>query len=198
MLLRSPSISARLMPILAGLGVLAFGPLVCPLRAEEPEGSTSTGSAPEARPAPASIVVQWWERSDIVEAIDLRPEQIEALNVLWSEALEARNAGRTEQTRLFADFTAALQSNAPGGRAVLVDRLAESAAAQARLPAELMDRGIAVLDPDQHGRVAEQFPWIFRRSWMGRSTARERRLEKRGGPLRIQPKRMNTRGEEHE
>lgn len=198
MLIRSLSISARLVPIFAGLVLLALGPLVCPLRAEEPEGSTPTGSAQKARPTPVGIVVQWWEQSDIVEAIDLRPEQIEALNVLWSEALEARNAGRTEQTRLFADFTAALQSNALGRRADLVDRLAESAAAQARLPAELMDRGVAVLDKDQHGRVAEQFPWIFRRSWMGHSTARERRLEKRGGPLRIQPKRINAGGEEHE
>ncbi len=159
---------------------------------------TESKESSDARPAPVGTVVQWWERSDIVEAIGLRPEQVKALNVLWSGALEARKAGQTEQSRLFADFTEALRSNAPSERAILVDRLAESAAAQARLPAELMDRGTAVLDQDQHGLVAEQFPWIFRRSWMGRLTARERRLETRGKSLRIQPGRINTRGEEHE
>ena len=180
------------------LVLLALGSPACPLQAEKPGESAPSGDEREARPTPTSIVVQWWERPDIVEAIELRPEQIEALNVLWIEALEARNAGRTEQKRLFADFTAALRSDTPDGRDVLIDRLAESAAAQARLPAELMDRGVAILDPDQHRRVAEHFPWIFRRSWMGHSTARERQLEKRGGSFRIQPKRIDTQGKEHE
>jgi len=206
----NPSLSTyvRLVPAFAMLVLLAFGPLVDPLRAKEPSGlvpkesvpaeSVPTGSASKAHPTPAGIVVQWWERRDIVEAIGLRPDQIETLNNLWSEALKARNESRTEQTRLFADFTEALRSNAPAGRAALIDQLAESAQAQARLPAELMDRGIAVLDPDQHGRIVEQFPWIFRRSWMGRQTARERRLQDRDESLRIQPRRINTKGKEND
>lgn len=109
----------------------------------------------------------WWNQPQIVEALALSEEQREQLDQLLEAAIETRSQGERERRRVFDEFAQSLETVDRDTQARLVEQMAKSMGDLAIIRAEFMMDGLALLSSDQRKQLAEEYPQLLRRDWLG-------------------------------
>ena len=133
----------------------------------------------------------WWNQDPKIEALALTAEQRGKLDTLAQSYIAGLQADTTRRDAYQAIADALAEGDLDAARGQ-TGRLADAAAKIARAQAELLIDGVAVLNAKQRGILADKWPGMLKRPWIGAGGG-GRMARPQGVAGQMQPRKLEPR-----